>query len=115
MKLMRRNKEVFYYCLYKGSEPNIDEYGNETGESIPQYEEPVLKRASISEASGETTNEMFGVNVDYDKVIITEDCTCPIDELSVLYVDKEPDGNPDYVVKRVSPSFNFISYAIKRV
>jgi len=54
-------------------------------------------------------------------VIVTDDLTCPIDENSVLFVDKLPeyseDGTPlyDYVVKRVAKSLNAIAYAIQKV
>lgn len=46
---------------------------------------------------------------------------CPIDENTLLFVDKEPefgnDGNPlcDYRVRRVAKSLNSISYAISKV
>ena len=54
-------------------------------------------------------------------MIVTDDLTCPIDENSVLFVDKLPeyseDGTPlyDYVVKRVAKSLNAIAYAIQKV
>lgn len=57
----------------------------------------------------------------YDKVLITDDTNCPIDENTLLFVDKEPefgnDGNPlcDYRVRRVAKSLNSISYAISKV
>ena len=57
----------------------------------------------------------------YDKVIVTDDMDCPIDENSVLFVDREPetslDGDLlyDYVVRRVSKSLNYISIAISKV
>ena len=47
--------------------------------------------------------------------------TCPIDENTVLFVDKEPeydaDGTPiyDYFVRRVAKSLNCISIAIAKV
>ena len=54
-------------------------------------------------------------------VIVTDDIDCPMDENSVLFVDKKPefdsDGNPifDYIVKKVARSLNFASYAISKV
>ena len=110
----------------------VDEYGNETGEVTPIYGEPKLMRANISWATGRANTEQFGINLDYDRVIVTDDKSCPIDETTVLFVEKEPefkvvthivDGEPveiqyplfDYIVKRVSPSIHYISIAIKRV
>ena len=100
MKLMKRNLKPVHYCLYKGREPLLDDDGNETGE----YQV-----------------NMFGNLESYDKVLITDDTNCPIDENTLLFVDKEPefgnDGNPlcDYRVRRVAKSLNSISYAISKV
>ena len=121
MRGMLRNQHKFWYVLYKGKEPVVDEYGNETGESKVAYESPVSMKASISSAFGSSQIEQFGSLDTYDKVIITHDMKCPIDENSVLFIDKEPaymaDGTPlyDYVVKRVARSLNNISYAVSKV
>lgn len=120
MKCLERNKIPFYYCLRTGSTTQVDEYGNETGEVTPTYAEPVLMSANISWATGRADTEQFGVNLDYDRVIVTDNKRCPIDETTVLFVDKKPefeDDYPlfDYIVKRVSPSIHYISIAIKRV
>ena len=63
---------------------------------------------------------MFGNLESYDKVIITDDMDCPIDENTVLFIDKDPefkDGKPtfDYTVRRVAKSLNTISYAVSKV
>lgn len=143
MKTLKRNQRPFYYCLYAGKTPIIDVYGHETGESIVTYGEPVRMYASISHASGHSTTEQFGNLENYDKVIVTDCMDCPIDENSVLFVDKEPEygeavtidyhesetlfGNDeadpvtvavpkyDYFVRRVAKSLNSVSIAIKKV
>lgn len=118
---MERNKRQFYYSLYQSQTIVRDEYGNETGEPKRVYSSPVAMRANVSSASGTAQTEQFGTLVQYDKVIVTDDMTCPIDENSILFVDKEPSfdsGNnplPDYIVKRVARSLNSIAYAISRV
>ena len=158
MKCLRRNKTPFWYCLYKSDRvPGdtaeagvaitgtstvgddvrnfnfiIDEYGNETGERILYYAEPVQIRANISPATGRTSMELFGNMENYDKVIVMER-DCPIDENTVLFIDREPEtaqvvGNraavveelfavphPDYVVKRVSRSLNQTAIAVMKV
>ena len=54
--------------------------------------------ANISQATGQSNTEQFGNLENYDKVIVTDDLNCPIDENSVLFIDKEPeysmDGDP---------------------
>lgn len=121
MKNLERNNKKFYYCLYAGSIDKMDEYGNLTGETIEQYEPQKSMWANISENTGESTAEQFGVGLDYDKIIVTHNMKCPIEETTVLFVDKRPeftdDGLPlyDYIVKRISRTLNVISIAIKRV
>ena len=136
MKCLERNKQSFYYCLYAGKTPIVDEYGNETGESIITYADPVQMYANVSQATGQSNTEQFGNLENYDKVIVTEDVNCPIDENSVLFVDKEPEFTNvlthtvtaittndttvsvpvyDYTVRRVAKRLNSVSIAIKKV
>lgn len=121
MRNMERNKQFFYYSLYDSKTPAKDEYGNQTGEVNRKYTVPQRMKANISSALGTAQTEQFGTFVKYDKVIITDDLTCPIDENSILFVDVPPsydnDGNPiyDYIVKRVAKSLNGIAYAISKV
>lgn len=121
MKLMKRNLQPVYYCLYVDHVPLLDENGYETGEYTVGYEEPAELICSVSPAKGYAQMELFGNLESYDKVLITDDLTCPINENTVLFVDEEPsfreDGTPkyDYIVRRVAKSLNTISYAISKV
>lgn len=121
MKIMERNKSSYWYLLYDRKEPILDEDGNESGDTRVVYKEAVQRRDNVSAATGTAQVEQFGNFISYDKVIVTDDLTCPIDENTVLFVDKQPeyddDGNPlyDYIVKCVATSLNSISYAISKV
>lgn len=119
-RIAERYKSTFWYLLYSGSEPVVDEYGNEVG-TKPVYEAAVAMRANVSAAAGAAQIEQFGNLQSYDKVILTDDTSCPIDETTVLFIDKEPeyDDNEkplyDYIVKRVAKSKNIISIAVSKV
>lgn len=117
MRGMVRNQQSFWYALYQGATDVTDSNGYLTGEKAISYTEPVQADASISRATGITFTEEFGTEADYDKVIVTFDMDCPIDEHSVLYVDISPGEGvePNYIVKRVSKSLNSISIGIKKV
>lgn len=120
MKLMKRNLTPVHYCLYKERVALKDADGYETGEYGVGYAEPVKLMCSVSPATGYAQTEMFGNLESYDKVLITDDMDCPIDENTVLFIDKEPvfkDGKPtyDYTVRRVARSLNAISYAVSKV
>lgn len=117
MRTLQRNKRAFYYALYKSQVMNKDEYGNEDGTPVISYDTPVRMMANISSASGNSQIEQFGTSVQYDKVIVTDDMSCPIDENTILYVDVIPGETAahDYIVKRVAKSLNSIAYAISKV
>lgn len=121
MKLMKRNLTPVHYCLYKERIALKDKNGYESGEYGVGYDNPVEMRCSVSPATGYAQAQMFGNLESYDKVLITDDMSCPIDENTVLFIDKEPEfdnaGKPiyDYTVRRVAKSLNFISYAVSKV
>lgn len=141
MRCLKRNKVLFYYCLYDHSEEIIDEYGNHTGQYINQYSDPVKMYANVSPATGISSAEQFGNLENYDKVIVTDWMECPIDENSVLFIDKpvefaDAETNEivsedtvlgtsqtvqylvpkfDYTVRRVAKSLNIISIAVQKV
>ncbi len=111
---------TFSYCLYEGKEPTYDDYGNEVGSKLI-YGDAISLDGNISASQGQSQIEMFGNNISYSKVILVDDMSCPIDEDTVLFVDKEPaydeDGSPlkDYVVKQVAKYLDVIAYAIEKV
>ena len=145
MRDLKRNQTEFWYCLLipDTQEAVVDENGNETGELIPSYEEAVSMKANVSPATGQNQVEQFGNLDSYDKVIVTCDMSCPIDENTVLFIDKEPEYTEvqtheiiegqalyaddeivektyelpkyNYIVKRVAKSLNGISIAVRKV
>ena len=121
MKLMNRNLSTVHYCLYNKRVPLLDADGNETGEYKVVYSEPTELKCNVSPAKGYAQAEMFGNLDSYDKVVVTDKVGCPIDENTVLFIDKEPefdkDGKPiyDYTVRRVAKSLNAVSYAVSKV
>lgn len=120
MRCMERNKVLFHYCLFDKVEPLLDAQGHRTTEKRIIYKEAEPYRANISSAMGDAQEEMFGKDTPYDKVIVIEDPACPMDENTVLFVDKAPeydeDGQPlyDYQVEKVARSLNSVSYAISK-
>lgn len=121
MKCLHRNKRKFFYALFREKIAIKDEYGNDSGEYKVVYDSPVEMSANVSAATGEAQVEQFGNSLLYDKVIITDDTNCPIDEHSVLCIDTPPsydkDGNLiyDYIVKKVAKSLNTVSFAVSKV
>lgn len=121
MRLLRRNLRPYYYALYKAHEPVLDEQGHRTGESKVTYKTPVRARANISATSGRAEAELFGDFLNYDRVMITDDMNCPVDEQSVLCIDNCPaydsEGNfvYDHIVRRRAEHLNVIVFALSKV
>lgn len=119
MKLMSINTRTIHYALYTGrGEAILDDDGYETGESAVNHGTPVALTCNVGAIEkGETWIAVFGVEDNYDRVIVTDKMDCPIDENSVLWVDVTPDNSTpyDYTVWRVSKYLTHIAYAVKRV
>jgi hypothetical protein len=116
MRALLRNKVEFYYSVYKGKEPQVDEYGNQTGEYKIIRADPIRCEANISAAKGEISTRQFGESETYDKVIVLDDINTPIDEYTVMWVDSLDITKPyDYIVKKVAKSLNSVSIAINKV
>lgn len=131
MRCMNRNKVRFFYALYVSREPIMNAQGRPSGQHKVIHGNPIKEYANISAAKGETQTRQFGENESYDKVIVMDNATPPIDEYSILWVDTVPQLNEDgslavnekgkvitphdYVVKKVAKSLNNVSIAISKV
>lgn len=110
MRDLKRNQEKIYYSLYI-PDSATDKYGNVVG----SYSEPQKLLISLSVEKGESVNEVFGKNTDYDREMSTTNKQCPIDEFSRLWIDIETSKPHNYIVVKVANSRNQKRYAIKEV
>lgn len=123
MRCLRRNKSTVYYALFDRSEAEEDEYGNITGEYTVVLGNPVKTRLNVSPARNQDVIQIFGTDINYDKVLVSDDPNTPINEHSVLWVDTMPELDSsgatetpyDYVVKKVARSLNSVSIAVSKV
>ena len=86
MKALSRNKQTFYYALYKEYAPVYDANGYRTGEKAVTYKDIVRMRGNISAARGTADLEQFGIEVNYNKTIVLAGTDCPIAEDTVLWL-----------------------------
>lgn len=133
MRCLERDKQLVLIAFFVEKKAREDEQGRLTGKHEVVRTEPIPYYLSVSASKGNTENSPFGIDLDYDKTVIIEDTSCPVDESSVFWVDNvsipesgdEIDegfnvdytgGKPhDYTVKRVAKSPNCIAVAIKHV
>lgn len=115
MRCLKRNQSTIYHAEYASKTAVTDTDNYETGEVAVTYSSPASAAMYVTSAKGASDVEIFGANLDYDRVLITDDLSCPITETSHIWVDTIPPAGHDYIVKRVSKSLNSVSIAIKKV
>ena len=115
MRSLNRNRRTIYYALRTGETVNVDEYGNETGESTPLYGDPIEMRCNISAATGEEAVQAFGSFTGYSRTICISDVNCPIDEDAVIWFGATPTAPYNYIVVRKADSKNGVLYALQEV
>lgn len=123
MRCMERNKTGFWYALFDREEPIRDEDGRKTSETEILYKNPVFACVNVSPPNGSVSIRKFGLKEDYDRILVYEKGKLPLEETSVLWIDREPeikqDGSTetpwDYVVKKVAPSLNSVIVGVSKV
>lgn len=90
MRDLNRNKKTIYYALYTGKSESTDLSGDYTGEQTLSYSDIKPFRIHMKEAQRIAPTEPFGVYKNYTHRMATHDLSCPIDEKTILWVDKFP-------------------------
>lgn len=115
MRTLRRNKQTIHYAVYNGVTAVTDSNGLHTGEYEPSYGTVTEAKMYVSPATRKATLEMFGITGSFDKILITDDMSCPITETSIVWIDTLTTNANNYVVVRVAKALNHITYAITQV
>lgn len=116
MRDLQRNKRLIWYANHIRDDAVTDEFGNDTGETIPVYTDPVALKINVSAATGEAAAEAFGAFTDYSRTITTSDTSCPLKQNSRVWFGVEPSSGPhNYEVVRVADSLNGMLYALREV
>jgi len=124
MRSLKKNMQRLYYSLYSDEitiyqrdENGEIVYVEVDGERIPSifgvmagYSEPVEFYANISAGRGNSQDAPFGSDVDYTRTISTCDMTCPLDELSIIWIESEPQYNTDGTVNADSADYKVAAY-----
>ena len=80
-----------WYANPSGTEVEIvDENGDFTGEYGFGYDAPIKVRANLSPAHGSAEDNVFGLSVNYSKILTTARMNLGINEHSIVW-DKKPD------------------------
>lgn len=130
MRCLRRNQRVMWFSTYKDKEYVVDENGRRTGDLKLVYNEPVKVKMSISATTSMTSASRgafsdtadYGVVLNYDRRIVTDDMKCPIEETSVMFINEPPkyingecQFNFDHEVIKKVVGLDNITYYVKRL
>lgn len=117
MQSLGINQQQIYYAMYSSSVDATTSGGLKTGGKEKTYHSAVSMWANVSPQRGSADFEPFGTALDYDRTMVTTDMDCPIDEQSILWVDRTAQASVphNYIVRKVAKSINSITYAIKEV
>lgn len=110
MKLQKRNTTVFEYLPPDGTETDLNDEGEHTGEFHPQYKEPVQYRGNISAPSLQTTHQFYGEEIRYSHTLVMDNPNAEIEEAGLI---RWKDNT--YEIKSVHRSINVLSAALRQL
>lgn len=109
MKLLRRNMTQFEYLAYTGTDTDLNEFGEHTGELHPQHNEPIPYMGNISVPSGQTNQTFYGEDIRYTHTLVMDDPNVDIRVHGLIAWNEET-----YEIMAVRPSLNVLSIALRK-
>ena len=109
MRLLLRNLTEFEYLPYDGTETDLNEDGEHTGEFHRSYGTPVKYKGNISSPSGNVNQTFYGADIRYTHTLVMENPDTKIDEYGMIRWKKHL-----YAVQAVRPTLNHFCAALKR-
>lgn len=110
MRSLQRNWRELQYAVPIGTEPILDEYGNDTLEVKTIYSEGKSLRANVSANVGQEAVSVFGSLTGYSRTVTYWGVSCPLVEGSKVWF-----GADEYVVIKVADSKNGFLIALREV
>lgn len=108
MQALWSNMQTILYATYLGTQEVVDDNGLRTGERNKLYTVPTEYRINISASRGSAEDEPFGIDTKYDRTMLTNDMTCPINEQTILWIGRDGSSPYNYKVVKVARSLNTI-------
>jgi hypothetical protein len=115
MRSLQRNWREIHYAVPTGSEPILDEYGNDTLEVRQIYGEPVKLLVNISANAGLDAVNTFGSQTEYSRTISYMGQSCPLVESARVWFGVPIDGPHNYLVVKVADSKYSYLIALREV
>ncbi len=115
MRSLQRNWREIQYSVPTGSEPILDEYGNDTLEVRPIYGDPVRLFVNISANAGQDAVNTFGSQTEYSRTISFVGDSCPLVEGARVWFGVPFTGQHNYLVVKVADSKYSYLIALREV
>lgn len=109
MRCLERNKTDFEYLPYDGTETDLNEYGEHTGELHRTYGDPVAYRGNISTPSGQVNQSFYGDDVRYTHTLVMDNPNVEMDESGLIRWKGDL-----YEIRARRPSLNVVSFALRK-
>ena len=128
MRMLATYKRTMWYALYESMTTQYDANGDETGDPEVGYSAPVEFEAVLSPGrgysggAGTTSQNIYGIDIDAERRIVTDDLDIPICETTLIYLHTPrtlPNGKADpadadfSVSARPAAGLNFLAFPIK--
>ena len=109
MRLLIRNTTEFEYIPWDGTETDLNEDDEHTGEFHPAYGNPVTYMGNISSPSGQTQQTFYGEDIRYTHTLVMDNPKADINEHGIIRWQQHL-----YDIVAVRPSLNVLSAALRR-
>lgn len=115
MRNLHRNMREMHYAPIVGTEPVLDEYGNDTLEVRTVYGAITALSCNISANAGQEAAQVFGQLSNYSRTVSLPSGKCPLSEGSQVWFGVSIEGPNNYVVVKVADSKNGYLVALREV
>ena len=99
----------FEYLPYFGTESDLNDDGEHTGEFYPEYGTPIPCRGNISVPSGRTNQTFYGEDIRYTHTLVMAPPEIEMDEHGLIRWKGDL-----YDIQAVRPSINTLSIALRK-
>ena len=115
MRSLFRNQRPIYYAVPLGTEPILDEYGNDSLEVRTVYSSPALLKLNISANVGEDAVQIFGRQTEYSRTARFTGAHCPLVVGAKVWFGVDASEPHNYTVVKVADSKNIHLIALREV
>lgn len=114
MRTLELNKSKLWIVTPTGTAEETDSDGFLTGQMLTTYSLPTPIQINIYPTNGAITNQIFGEDINYDQIAVSNEIVLDEDALLFLtYPSGDYEKTYDFVVSKVVKSINTYNYGLR--